>query len=185
MYKLENYEIRTSLSEITIEEFDKISVILNDQSLMSIEKYLDVLDVLKVPSHIIDDLSSEELLAIIQDFSKYKYKDNLEQIIELDGFVYKAWETEPKLKARDMALIEQGIKEQKSFMTNLISVIFKKEGLTNKEHWEPAHIKHKMSLFKGLNAADYYPYVVWVSKKIINRIETAVDNSEIKEQDGI
>jgi len=183
MYKLKNYEVRTSLSEITIEEFDKISVILNDESLMSIEKYLDVLDVLKVPSHIIDDLDSAELLAIIQDFSKYKYEDNLKQTIELDGFIYKAWETEPKLKARDMALIEQGIKERKSFMLNLISVLFKKDGLTNREHWTQAHIKYKMSLFKDLNAADYYPYVVWVSQKIINRIETTVNNSEIKEEE--
>lgn len=182
MYTLSNgIEIRTSLKEMNIKEFEKISDIMTNENLLTIEKYIAVLEILEVPLNVIDDLEDEELFAIIKSFNEYEYENTLLRTIEVDGYTYEAFPegaTEPKLKAKDMAIIEKGLRNKKGLFLNTLAVIFKRTDLGKTEHTAEAHIKHKRELFSKLNAADYYPYIVWITNKIHSRIQKNTENLE-------
>jgi hypothetical protein len=179
MYKLNNgTEIRTALSEMTIEEFDKISNIMNDQELMAIEKYLDIMNVLGVDDKVLEELTDTELFAIIKSFGEYEYENNLVKSVEIEGYNYVAYLGDTfSLKAKDMALIEKAIKSGKNFYANLIAIIFKREDLSNTEHWSPAHIKHKIGLFKNMQADTFYPYVIAITQRLNSRLQKNIESA--------
>jgi hypothetical protein len=185
MYTTKNgAKIRTSLSEMTIKEFEVISQIMGDESKLTIEKYLDILESLGTSEEVLDSMDDQELFAIIKSFNDYEYENVLTRTIELDGFTYEAYrenEEGPVLKAKDMALIEKSLKNNKPFFLNIIAILFKRSDLTKVEHGASAHISHKKQLFANLPADKYYPYVVWLLQKMHNRLEKNIELSQVEE----
>jgi hypothetical protein len=59
----------------------------------------------------------------------------------------------------------------------MVAVLYKRTDLTEKEHYEPAHIKHKTTLFADQKASFALPIIWHVAKKMTNEIEKADDES--------
>jgi hypothetical protein len=175
MYTIQNYKIPTQLTEMTVGQFEKISDIINDQSLLPIERYIDALEALGVPQYIIDDITDEELFEIVKSFNSMDtLPTELVRTFEHKGYTYVAYEDEFKLKAMDMAKIEKELAKNKEIFSSIIAILFKRVDLTRNEHYTDAHIKLKKDIAKGLNANDFYPYVVEIIKRLANKMKQDV-----------
>ena len=52
--------------------------------------------------------------------------------------------------------------------------MFKREDLTNTEHYAEAHLKHKAKLFKELKANIAIPYLTFIAQKINQQTKNEV-----------
>lgn len=181
MIQLEGFEIKNQMSEYTLFELEQISIKLNDDSLDYIEKYLNILEILNVPEVIIDNLDVDSLISIIRQLNVVTNDDlNLTKSIDINGYTYSAYtEDEFKLNVRDLALIEKSVKLNGKFkMTDIIAIIFKRDDLTKKEHYDPTHLKYKAELFRDIKANLVYGYILYIAEKVSKKLKT------LNEMDG-
>ena len=72
----------------------------------------------------------------------------IQRTIEIDGYTYESYKDEFKVSVKDLKSIEKLIsKNPNSYIAEMVAVLYKRVDLTDKEHYEPAHIKHKTTLF--------------------------------------
>ncbi len=174
MVEIRGYQINNDIAELTLDQFEKVSKILNDEELDKFEKWADVFIFLGVPSSEVNDMEFQEFIDYVKLFNDTQAINDIEMIqeFELDGYTYRAYEDEFKMKVRDLKMIEKAMgKDNKNYFARLMAIIFKRTDLTNAEHYENTHLKHKEKLFKDLSATLVVPYVVAVSRKLISQNE--------------
>jgi hypothetical protein len=155
--------IANKMNEITIEEFEKISNIHNSKELDNIEKQIKVFEVVGIEEDEWDDF--KYFVEKTKEFNtdNYEPKDAIGEI-EIDGFTYKA---ELKLSVKDTKLIEKMItKENKHSVSDIMALMFKRSDLSNTEHYDSAHLKHKSKLFRTQVAEIAIPYLNYVTNTI-------------------
>ena len=160
--------IAKKMNEITIDEFEKISAIHNNKELDNIEKQIKVFEIVGVEEDEWDDF--KYFVEKTKEFNtdNYDKKDPISEI-EIDGFTYKA---EFKLSVKDTKLIEKMIvKENKHSVSDIMALMFKRTDLSNVEHYDTAHLKHKAKLFRTQPAEIAIPYITFVTETISNHAE--------------
>lgn len=160
--------IANKMNEITIDEFEKISAIHNNKELDNIEKQIKVFEIVGVEEDEWDDF--KYFVEKTKEFNtdNYDKKDPIGEI-EIDGFTYKA---EFKLSVKDTKLIEKMIvKENKHSVSDIMALMFKRTDLSNTEHYDTAHLKHKAKLFRTQPAEIAIPYITFVTETISNHAE--------------
>jgi hypothetical protein len=158
-------QIANKMNEINIEEFEKISAIHNDKELDNIEKQIKVFEVVGIEEDEWDDFNY--FVEKTKEFNtdNYEKKDPIGEI-EIDGYTYKA---ELKLSVKDTKLIEKMIlKENKHSVSDIMALMFKRTDLSNIEHYDSAHLKHKAKLFRLQAAEISIPYITFVTETISN-----------------
>jgi hypothetical protein len=171
MIKIRDYEIKSSLTEWTIGEYENIINILSDDKLDFIDKYIKVLELLGLPDEVLDKLGDDEFFEIVQNILDNNIDNNFKKEFELHGYTYRAYEgDEYKLSVRDMAKIENIIKSDDVKLSRILAVIFKREDLTNTEHYDKAHLDYKAKIFKELNADIVIPYILLIEKKMVKKL---------------
>jgi hypothetical protein len=167
-------QIANKMNEITVEEFEKISAIHNDKELDNIEKQIKVFEVVGIDEEEWDDFNY--FVEKTKEFNtdNYEAKDAIEEI-DIDGFTYKA---EMKLSVKDTKLIEKMIvKENKHSVSDIMSLMFKRTDLSNTEHYDSAHLKHKSKLFRTQAAEIAIPYLNYVTTTISNHAQKQASDS--------
>jgi hypothetical protein len=166
--------IANKMNEITIDEFEKISAIHNDKELDNIEKQIKVFEVVGVEEDEWDDF--KYFVEKTKEFNTDNYdKKNPISVIDIDGFTYKA---EFKLSVKDTKLIEKMIvKENKHSVSDIMALMFKRTDLSNAEHYDSAHLKHKAKLFRTQPAEIAIPYITFVTETISNHAEKQASES--------
>lgn len=162
-------EIPSKMDELTVEQFQKISAIHNNQEYDTLEKHCKVFEYLGITEEEMD-VDFEVFLENVKEFNKDNFtkKDTVEEI-ELEGYTYKA---EMKLSVKDSRIVEKIIKkDNKEYISDIMALMFKRTDLTNTEHYDPAHLKHKAKLFSKLKADISIPYLTFVTYKITNHAE--------------
>jgi hypothetical protein len=182
MITIKGVVIPTQIEDFNIGQFETATKILNDEKVTYVERYIDLLESLKIPNEFIDDLTDDELFEIIKSFQE-KSVDiplGLKRTIEIDGYTYSAFEegSEFNLKAKDLSLIEKAFSDKSSYFSSVLAVVFKREDLRTIEHYTSAHLKHKTTLFKELPAIEFYQYIVWITKKLSDKIKNLNVNTE-------
>lgn len=160
--------IANKMNEITIDEFEKISAIHNNKELDNIEKQIKVFEIVGVEEDEWDDF--KYFVEKTKEFNtdNYDKKDPIGEI-EIDGYTYKA---EFKLSVKDTKLIEKMIvKENKHSVSDIMALMFKRTDLSNVEHYDTAHLKHKAKLFRTQPAEIAIPYITFVTETISNHAE--------------
>lgn len=160
--------IANKMNEITIDEFEKISAIHNNKEFDNIEKQIKVFEIVGVEEDEWDDF--KYFVEKTKEFNtdNYDKKDPIGEI-EIDGFTYKA---EFKLSVKDTKLIEKMIvKENKHSVSDIMALMFKRTDLSNVEHYDSAHLKHKAKLFRTQPAEIAIPYITFVTETISNHAE--------------
>jgi hypothetical protein len=163
-------EIPSKMEELTLEQFQKISAIHNDEEYDTLEKHCKVFEYLGITEDEMD-VEFDVFLANVKEFNKDNYtkKDTVEEI-EIDGYTYRA---EMKLSVKDSRIVEKIIKkDNKEFISDIMALMFKRTDLSNTEHYDPAHLKHKAKLFSKLKADIAIPYLTFVTFKITNHAES-------------
>jgi len=163
-------EIPSKMDELTLEQFQKISAIHNNEEYDTLEKHCKVFEYLGITDEEMD-VDFDLFLANVKEFNNNNYdkKDPVEEI-EIDGYTYKA---EMKLSVKDSRIVEKIVKkDNKEYISDIMALMFKRTDLSNTEHYDPAHLKHKAKLFSKLKADISIPYLTFVTYKITNHAES-------------
>lgn len=165
--------VPTLANEMSLWQFEHISTILNNKHTDTIEKYIKVLVYWGVSKEYLNDLSVDEFGEIIKSLneSNVTNTDYLKEF-EIDGYTYRAYDEEFKLKVKDLQAIERCFRNEK-YLCRMMAVIFKRTDLTDAEHYSEAHIKHKAKLFKDINAEISIPYLAYVGGLFAKQLENA------------
>jgi hypothetical protein len=172
MIKLFGKEIPSKMDELTLEQFQKISAIHNNEEYDTLEKHCKVFEYLGITEDDMD-VDFDVFLANVKEFNKDNYTkaDPVEEI-ELEGYTYRA---EMKLSVKDSRIVEKIVKkDNKYYISDIMALMFKRTDLSNTEHYDPAHLKHKAKLFSKLKADIAIPYLTFVTYKITNHAESQV-----------
>jgi hypothetical protein len=170
MIKLFGKEIPSKMDELTLEQFQKISAIHNNEEYDTLEKHCKVFEYLGITEEEMD-VDFDLFLANVKEFNNNNYdkKDPVEEI-EIDGYIYRA---EMKLSVKDSRIVEKIVKkDNKEYISDIMALMFKRTDLSNTEHYDPAHLKHKAKLFSKLKADISIPYLTFVTYKITNHAES-------------
>ena len=170
MIELFGKEIPSKMDELTLEQFQKISAIHNNDEYDTLEKHCKVFEYLGITEEEMD-VDFDLFLANVKKFNNNNYdkKDPVEEI-EIDGYIYKA---EMKLSVKDSRIVEKIVKkDNKEYISDIMALMFKRTDLSNTEHYDPAHLKHKAKLFSKLKADISIPYLTFVTYKITNHAES-------------
>jgi hypothetical protein len=173
MIKIFEREIPNRMDELTIEQFEKVTEITNNQELDNIDRYIKIFEYFGVKESEWDENEVElsEFIEKVKEFnsSKYEKKDAVESI-ELDGYTYQG---QLKLSVKDTKMIEKLIgRKSHNWISDLLALMFKRSDLTQTEHYAEAHLKHKSKLFKQLKAEIAIPYLVFVTEKIASHAQS-------------
>jgi hypothetical protein len=172
MVQIFGKEIPSQMSELTLEQFQKISAIHNNAEYDTLEKHCKVFEYLGVTEDEMD-VDFDLFLANVKEFNNNNYdkKDPVEEI-EIEGYTYRA---EMKLSVKDSRIVEKIVKkDNKEYISDIMALMFKRTDLSNAEHYDPAHLKHKAKLFSKLKADISIPYLTFVTYKITNHAESQV-----------
>jgi len=172
MIELFGKEIPSKMDELTLEQFQKISAIHNNDEYDTLEKHCKVFEYLGITEDDMD-VDFDLFLANVKEFNNNNYdkKDPVEEI-EIDGYTYKA---EMKLSVKDSRIVEKIVKkDNKEYISDIMALMFKRTDLSNTEHYDPAHLKHKAKLFSKLKADISIPYLTFVTYKITNHAESQI-----------
>ena len=170
MIQLFGKEIPSKMDELTLEQFQKISAIHNNDEYDTLEKHCKVFEYLGITEDEMD-IDFDLFLENVKLFNKdnYTHKDTVEEI-ELEGYTYKA---EMKLSVKDSRIVEKIVKkDNKEYISDIMALMFKRTDLTNAEHYDPAHLKHKAKLFSKLKADISIPYLTFVTNKITTHAQS-------------
>ena len=172
MIELFGKEIPSKMDELTLEQFQKISAIHNNDEYDTLEKHCKVFEYLGITEDEMDvdfDLFLENVRLFNKD--NYTKKDTVEEI-EIEGYTYRA---EMKLSVKDSRIVEKIVKkDNKEYISDIMALMFKRTDLSNTEHYDPAHLKHKAKLFSKLKADISIPYLTFVTYKITNHAESQI-----------
>ena len=173
MIKIKDYEVKNTVEELTVSEFEKVAAIQQDMGLDHFEKQISVFTTLGVPEDIFDDMEIREFKGYVKAFNDVQPKEyEFLAEVEIEGFVYKAFDEEFKTSVRDLKHIESKVKSSPtSYMAFMLAVIFKRTDLTKAEHYDNAHLKHKTELFGKLPAAIAVPYVTHIGRELANAMK--------------
>jgi hypothetical protein len=177
MINLFGKEIPSKMEELTLEQFEKISAIHNSEEYDILEKHCKVFEYLGITEDEMD-VDFDVFLANVKEFNlnSYTKKDPVEEI-ELEGYIYKA---EMKLSVKDSRIVEKIVKkDNKYYVSDIMALMFKRTDLSNNEHYDPAHLKHKAKLFSKLKADISIPYLTFVTEKITNHAQSQ-DTKELE-----
>lgn len=158
-------EIPNKMSELTIEQFEKISQILNNQDFDNVEKYVEMFKYLGIEEKLWDDYPFSEFIELVKTFNLDSYTPQ-EPVasIELEGYTYTA---EMRLSVKETKLIEKIVNgKPNNYISDILAIMFKRTDLSNTEHFADAHLKHKAKLFRSQKAELCVPYIVFVTEKI-------------------
>ena len=168
MIKIREFEVKNTVQELTVEEFQKIASILNDTNLSRIFKWMDIFTYLGLPEDVLDEMGNDEFTEAVKLWNDTpKFEGGLIEKLEVDGRTYVAHEGEYAVKVRDLKHLERKVNESPTnYMAYWLAVIFKDDQLTKNEHYDSAHLRHKEKLFKEQPAAVALPYVTFIAKEI-------------------
>lgn len=173
MIQIFGRDIPNKMDELTIEQFEKVTEITNNQELDNIDRYIKIFEYFGVKESEWDDNKVElsEFIDKVKEFNSnnYEKKDAIESI-ELEGYTYQA---QMKLSVKDTKMIEKIIsRKSHNWISDLLALMFKRTDLSSTEHYTEAHLKHKSKLFKQLKAEIAVPYLVFITEKISSHAQS-------------
>ena len=176
----ETFELRNEANEIDLHELNKLVTIMSFPDMVLTEKFDAIFKVLGMPEN---DMDADSMVELIKNFNVFKSKDAvLQKEIEMKGYNYVAFEgNEFKFKAKELIQLEKEIQKNKvkiasgkqpsNIVSYILAVIFKRQDLTNNEHYENLHLELKAKLFEENVKADFaIPYVNLISQNIFDLV---------------
>lgn len=173
MITILGHELPNRVTELSIAQFEAITTINSNEELDPIEKHLKVFEYLGIPEKEFADTDIDNFIEMVKEFNA-SVKEDLTQVTEFEVEGYK-YVGEFKLSVRDTKLIEKCvIAKAPGYISQIVAIMFKREDLTNTEHYAEAHLKQKAKLFKDLKANIAIPYLHFIAQKINQQAKNEV-----------
>lgn len=180
MIKIGSKKVPNMVTELTVEQFEKVSSFINSNELEPFEKWVNVFEYLGADENEINEMEFAEFRDLVKEYNNQTEKQDIDFVksVEIDGYTYQSFEDEFKLSVRDLKYIEKSLKnDPNNYMAKMLAIIFKRTDLTTAEHYADAHIKFKTKLFKQQKASLVIPFAVHVGKKLGESIEKLKDEN--------
>jgi hypothetical protein len=169
MVKIGTTKINNEVTELTIEQFEKLSATMNNLELDQFEKWAKIFIDLGASEDEVYDLDFEKFTEIVKEFCDTKKKPTKKFLksIEFDGYTYQAYEDEFKLNVRDLKMIEKAVSTSpENYISRVMAIIFKRTDLTKAEHYGDSHIALKSKMFKEQKANIAIPFIAYIGQKL-------------------
>jgi hypothetical protein len=168
--------LRTLPSEITLNEFIKITTTDGGEARLDYNYYLNSFGVLGLTESFLDIMDIKTLVEIIKDFQEdFVPAETLPRTITIEGKEFSAFKEgeEFVMNARNFASIENRMKEDGSgWISYAMAILFRKENTPDTEHKSEAHTRYKQVIFGNEMTMDFcLPYVMAVSKSYLENIQ--------------
>jgi hypothetical protein len=171
MIKIRGKEVKNRFEEMNVCEFERVSVTISDENIDYIDSYLSVLSTLGLTDDELNSVTIDDLKEFVKSFDMKIIDDVLIDKFELNGYTYTAYTDEFVMKAKDLGLIEKrAVKTPHMFFAYAIAVLFKRDDLSNTEHYDDGHLKYKESLIGSMSVVQFLPYISLVLKKEIDKL---------------
>ena len=185
MIQIYGSDIPNQMNELSIEQFDHLNKIENNQELDTIEKWIEKFIYLGVEEKAFDSMELDEFANYIKEFNKSEVPstEKVTQIV-IDKYTYEANEN---IGVKDLGMIEKIYRSQDdNFTAQTLAILFKRTDLTRTEHYAPAHLKLKVNLFKKQYAEIAFPYILEILQKITKITEKKIDETaeELERDNG-
>ena len=175
--KGKEYSMRNLLNEITLLETSKIAEIMANESADFTDKWLRVIEML-AGRDFVNALSTKTFVEVVSAIEMNNVKFELQDTIEVNNRIYKCTieDEEIELTARDLAKIENLAKKGGAWLHKAYAVVYKDVLLTDTEHYDDAHIKHKADIFGATVTAEQCSSVIFqINKQIVENIQQLID----------
>lgn len=169
--------ITTDLTQLSISEFENAVSIFNKEYSTSIERYIDLIEVMtNLSISEIEDLDIFDFKKIIDVIETIKFHDFEKKFIneiQIGGVTYKSKSTdsEYKFSVKEMFIINDVIvKNPENYLLDLISIIFKEVDAEGKivGNLEPESIAKRKEIFKDIKMDIVGPYLISLSEYFLS-----------------
>lgn len=154
--KFENQvlKIPTDVYEFSIELFEKLFMILQDQEMKLFDKWIKIFILVGIPIELINNLDQDEFNEIVKEFKFDLELTKIKSKIEIDKIEYKAYEKEFDISVKDFILIQNYLSlNPLNNITKVLAILYKsKDELKNKPEFSRIYIEEKALKFKTVKA---------------------------------
>lgn len=187
MVKIKGIELKNSPADMTLGEYESLAAIMNAPVFdpknpeaeydyeTDIEKWIEVFLYAGLTEEALDEMDERELSEAYLLFRQILPDFEVVQEIEVNGRLYRSCiKPDGKMSPRKWARMKAyATRNPKRVIGEVMAVIFEDVELSETEHKEKAHIKHKAEQFrKHVNAAVAVPYVAFVVKRMVDAAAT-------------
>lgn len=164
------FQVKSSINEFTVGEFEHISAIINDNEKDHLDKWSEIFVYCGLDKEVLDDMDAFDFMELIKEFNVFDVVGGeIIKTLELDGIFYYSHVTDFKISVKEMRMIEDFIKDDTNkYIANVMAVIYKREDTDKIINFDSSHIKHKASLIRKQVTADKcVPIINYISQKLV------------------
>ena len=171
-YKEDIHDIRNTLDEITVEEFEYITAILTSTEEASvIDLWLDILTALNVDVDLLDNIDLEAFSEIINSFDFITFDKTIQKSISIDGIEYVCYDEKFRLKVKELSHIELMI-NRGFYLSRVLAYLYKREDFSMTQNLDNEHLDYKIEFFKQQKASLVMPILDNLNNLLVNKLNT-------------
>jgi hypothetical protein len=182
MIEIKGEKIKTDLSEMTLGEFQACVDILSQENTATTSKYLNVLEVLGASDDLIWEITLDELIPFVQEFTKAEVPNvPIPAFCVINDKIFDIWSGEGQfdIKAKDFYHIEKATKANKTLsVLNACAVILKERGVDTKSHNDSKEIEKKVGLLKDQPVSFFYGIIALLTIRLGQQIQNLIKAGE-------
>lgn len=165
-----DYQIRNSVEEITIEEFEAINFILNgDDTLFS--KWMDILRTINVDEDVIENIDLNAFLKLVLTFDFNRDDFEVIKTIQIDGADYSLFQGEEfKLRMKELAALEKVVSKNEFYFATLLATLYKADKPSLIPVDPTQHFKYKETFFKTQPCSIILPILKIINDSLIKKM---------------
>lgn len=161
------YDIRNTLDEITVEEFEYISHTLTRVGISTIDLWMDIWESLNVDPILLDNLDLDNFLELVKSFDFVTYDNTIKQTINIDGTDYSCYTDSFRLKIKELSKIELMISNG-FYLSRILAYLYKNDNIVQ----DVKHLNYKIAFFKTQPASLVMPILDNINGILIKKLES-------------
>jgi len=179
-FKGKAYKLRNKANEVTLGELSEITNILNSEDDFS-GKWLQVLAILG-GKDLVEVLPMKEFFEAVKSVQITDITNKVKKQIKANNRTYSVEleKGEIVLRAKDLKAIEDVASKGGAWASKAFAIVYKDDQLTDNEHYDQAHLKHKAKLFESEIMADVAaPILFHLNRVIMENINAFSDSPTV------
>lgn len=182
-------DMLTEVSEMTLEHFQQLEVIMAKEYEIIVDQNFDILKVLNISQEMLDIIQDEHLCEMMREYNNINFDTllltDLKKEIEIGGYVYTSeFNINDKgffLTAKEVSIANKILKNHfNESIYMLFALVFKRKDLSIKEHQDMTHIKFKSKMMRDMNLEFALPFVLAITNRLTMALNTMIKRNDIK-----
>ncbi len=168
----QNYNLKNSIKELTVGEFEEVLIILNKEDNV-INKWFEIFILLGLTEQIINHINLDEFKILVREFEFNTSNSLIKKSIKLNGIEYKAYNKKFILTVKDIIMIENYILiNPNKYIAEVIAILYTNDD----EKLTHTRIKEKAELIrKEIPSMVAIPIINLLTKTFFANLKTKLD----------